>query len=53
MVIDSGRENLAYHVQVPSQEAEKAKGRQIPVTLLSGFLVSPEYIEQHTIRVKS
>ncbi|KAJ5241528.1 uncharacterized protein N7469_003119 [Penicillium citrinum] len=40
MVIDSGRENLAYHVQVPSQEAEKPKTRQIPVTLLSGFLGS-------------
>jgi hypothetical protein len=39
MVIDSGRENLAYHVQVPDQEAEKPKPRQLPVTLLSGFLV--------------
>lgn len=40
MVIDSGRENLAYHVQAPSQEAETPKTRQLPVTLLSGFLVS-------------
>ncbi|CAI7666547.1 unnamed protein product [Penicillium pancosmium] len=40
MVIDSGRENLAYHVQVPNQEAEKPKPRQLPVTLLSGFLGS-------------
>lgn len=39
MVIDSGRENLAYHVQVPNREAEKPKPRQLPVTLLSGFLV--------------
>lgn len=46
MVIDSGRENLAYHVQVPSQEAEKPKTRQIPVTLLSGFLVSSGSIFQ-------
>ncbi|KAJ5099985.1 hypothetical protein N7532_006986 [Penicillium argentinense] len=40
MVIDSGRENLAYHVQAPTQEAEKPKTRQLPVTLLSGFLGS-------------
>ncbi|KAJ5743172.1 hypothetical protein N7533_010274 [Penicillium manginii] len=40
MVIDSGRENVAYHVQVPNQEAEKSKARQLPVTLLSGFLGS-------------
>ncbi|KAJ5204997.1 uncharacterized protein N7498_005876 [Penicillium cinerascens] len=38
MVIDSGRENVAYQVQVPEQD--KPKGRQLPVTLLSGFLGS-------------
>lgn len=37
MVIDSGRENVAYQVQVPEQD--KPKARQLPVTLLSGFLV--------------
>jgi hypothetical protein len=37
MVIDSGRENVAYKVQAPQQD--KPKGRQLPVTLLSGFLV--------------
>jgi hypothetical protein len=38
MVIDSGKESLAaYHV--PAQEAETPKTRQLPVTLLSGFLV--------------
>jgi hypothetical protein len=38
MVIDSGRESVAYHVQAPNEE--QPKGRQLPVTLLSGFLVS-------------
>lgn len=38
MVIDSGRDSLAYHVQAPAQE-ESPKTRQMPVTLLSGFLV--------------
>ena len=38
MVIDSGPENVAYQVQVPQQD--KPKGHQLPVTLLSGFLVS-------------
>ncbi|KAJ5682935.1 hypothetical protein N7462_006100 [Penicillium macrosclerotiorum] len=38
MVIDSGRESVAYHVQAPMQETSKA--RQLPVTLLSGFLGS-------------
>jgi len=37
MVIDSGRENVAYQVQVPQQDHRKT--RQLPVTLLSGFLV--------------
>jgi hypothetical protein len=37
MVIDSGRENVAYQVQVPQQDTPKT--RQLPVTLLSGFLV--------------
>lgn len=37
MVIDAGRENVAYQVQVPQQD--KPKGHQLPVTLLSGFLV--------------
>lgn len=37
MVIDSGREDVAYQVQVPEQD--KPKARQLPVTLLSGFLV--------------
>ncbi|KAJ5126562.1 hypothetical protein N7448_007341 [Penicillium atrosanguineum] len=38
MVIDSGRENVVCQVQVPQQE--KPKARQLPVTLLSGFLGS-------------
>ncbi|KAJ5314745.1 Acetylxylan esterase At 0.90 angstrom resolution [Penicillium atrosanguineum] len=38
MVIDSGRENVLCQVQVPQQE--KPKARQLPVTLLSGFLGS-------------
>lgn len=38
MVIDSGKESLsAYHVQ--AQEVDTPKTRQLPVTLLSGFLV--------------
>lgn len=43
MVIDSGRESVAYHVPVPNEEQHK--GRQLPVTLLSGFLVGPLFIE--------
>ncbi|KAJ5578724.1 uncharacterized protein N7459_007688 [Penicillium hispanicum] len=39
MVIDSGRDTLAYHVQTPNQE-QTSKTRQLPVTLLSGFLGS-------------
>lgn len=39
MVIDSGRDSLAYHVQAPAQQ-ESPKTRQMPVTLLSGFLGS-------------
>ncbi|KAJ5450730.1 uncharacterized protein N7458_007179 [Penicillium daleae] len=38
MVIDSGRESMAYHVQTSMQDEPKAK--QLPVTLLSGFLGS-------------
>ncbi|KAJ5948308.1 hypothetical protein N7466_001323 [Penicillium verhagenii] len=38
MVIDNGYESLAYRVQVP--RAETPKTRQLPVTLLSGFLGS-------------
>ncbi|KAJ5991790.1 hypothetical protein N7451_007514 [Penicillium sp. IBT 35674x] len=39
MVIDSGKESLsAYHVQ--AQEVDIPKTRQLPVTLLSGFLGS-------------
>jgi hypothetical protein len=49
MVIDSGRENVAYHVQVPNQEAEKSKARQLPVTLLSGFLVR---LTQRTVCIR-
>ena len=37
MVIDSGRDTLGYHVHEPTQETPKS--RQLPVTLLSGFLV--------------
>lgn len=37
MVIDSGRESTAYHVHAPAQD--KPKTKQLPVTLLSGFLV--------------
>ncbi|KAJ5712044.1 hypothetical protein N7488_006200 [Penicillium malachiteum] len=41
MVIDSGRESqVAYHVPVPVEESKPTKGRQLPVTLLSGFLGS-------------
>lgn len=36
MVIDSGRDSLAYHV---NDAKETSKTRQLPVTLLSGFLV--------------
>lgn len=36
MVIDSGRNGAAYHVPTPE---EQPKARQMPVTLLSGFLV--------------
>lgn len=39
MVIDSGRDSLAYHVQAPAPEQDAPKTRQMPVTLLSGFLV--------------
>ncbi|KAJ5642399.1 hypothetical protein N7490_006399 [Penicillium lividum] len=37
MVIDSGKESMAYHVQ---PQADTPKTRQLPVTLLSGFLGS-------------
>ncbi|KAJ5998072.1 hypothetical protein N7499_005548 [Penicillium canescens] len=37
MVIDSGRDGVAYHVPTPE---EQPKTRQMPVTLLSGFLGS-------------
>jgi hypothetical protein len=36
MVIDSGRDGVAYHVPTPE---EQPKMKQMPVTLLSGFLV--------------
>ncbi|KAJ5581458.1 hypothetical protein N7535_000078 [Penicillium sp. DV-2018c] len=38
MVIDSGRDSVAYHV--PTSVQPQPKSRQIPVTLLSGFLGS-------------
>ncbi|KAJ5819089.1 hypothetical protein N7474_004680 [Penicillium riverlandense] len=38
MVIDSGKESVAHHIQAASNEAPKT--RQLPVTLLSGFLGS-------------
>ena len=41
MVIDSGRESVAYHVHVPAQD--KPRTKQLPVTLLSGFLVGTIY----------
>ncbi|KAJ5259244.1 hypothetical protein N7478_012225 [Penicillium angulare] len=40
MVIDSGRESIAYHVPAPVHENGKPKTKQMPVTLLSGFLGS-------------
>ncbi|KAJ5088527.1 hypothetical protein N7456_012143 [Penicillium angulare] len=40
MVIDSGRESIAYHVPAPVQQNGKSKTKQMPVTLLSGFLGS-------------
>jgi hypothetical protein len=44
MVIDSGREFVAYHVRTPTQD--KPKTKQLPVTLLSGFLVSDKIAEK-------
>ncbi|KAJ5592165.1 hypothetical protein N7537_009069 [Penicillium hordei] len=38
MVIDSGRDSVSYNVPAPREE--KSKTRQMPVTLLSGFLGS-------------
>ncbi|KAJ9483757.1 hypothetical protein VN97_g9638 [Penicillium thymicola] len=38
MVIDSGKESVSYNVPAPMEE--KPKTRQMPVTLLSGFLGS-------------
>ncbi|KAJ5114341.1 hypothetical protein NUU61_000100 [Penicillium alfredii] len=38
MVIDSGKESVSYQIQTTSQDVPKA--RQLPVTLLSGFLGS-------------
>ncbi|KAK4868403.1 hypothetical protein LT330_007125 [Penicillium expansum] len=41
MVIDSGRDSVSYNVPAPTAPAEdKPKTRQMPVTLLSGFLGS-------------
>lgn len=40
MGIDSGRDIVASHAQAPEQK-ETPKARQLPITLLSGFLVGP------------
>lgn len=39
MVIDSGRDSLVYHAPNANDTTETPKTRQLPVTLLSGFLV--------------
>ena len=46
MVIDSGRESAVYHVHAPAQD--KPRTKQLPVTLLSGFLVGTIYQQKGT-----
>lgn len=54
MVINSGRESVAYHVPTPTQD--KPTTKQLPVTLLSGFLVRQytvaERINQATLTIR-
>jgi hypothetical protein len=50
MVIDSGRDSVAYHV--PTTAQDKPKTKQLPVTLLSGFLVRQFEVAERIIKAK-
>jgi hypothetical protein len=50
MVIDSGRESVAYHVPTPAED--KPTTKQLPVTLLSGFLVRHSIVAEEIDNAK-